>query len=323
MRRGLPRGPVALPARWRDGHAGGAGRGRARADLEDAQGRLRGYGSARRRTTTCRTRSSRAPGSRRCSPNIERCRRSTGCAWPTSSTRATATCTRWCCFDAANEGEAERAEELAGLIVKACVEEGGSITGEHGVGVDKKRYMPSSSPSPTSRRSRSCAARSTRTAWPTPASSCRRPGCAARCRGRTGSTRSRRQASPSAFEGRAAPPRGYEDAAAQLRDCARAARRVLGGRTKIGWGRVELDADVEISTSASTGSSSTTRATSPRSSRRACRSRRAQSSSRRRARCSRSTRRTWAAPRSAASWRAATPGRCATATAPRATSSWA
>jgi glycolate oxidase len=46
-------------------------------------------------------------------------------------------------FDAANEGEAERAEELAGLIVKACVDEGGSITGEHGVGVDKKRYMPS------------------------------------------------------------------------------------------------------------------------------------------------------------------------------------
>ena len=29
------------------------------------------------------------------------------------------------------------------MIVKACVDEGGSITGEHGVGVDKKRYMPS------------------------------------------------------------------------------------------------------------------------------------------------------------------------------------
>jgi glycolate oxidase len=45
-------------------------------------------------------------------------------------------------FDASVEGEAERAEELAGLIVKACVDEGGSITGEHGVGIDKKRYMP-------------------------------------------------------------------------------------------------------------------------------------------------------------------------------------
>ena len=46
------------------------------------------------------------------------------------------------CYDGAKEGEPERAEELAGLIVAACVEAGGSITGEHGVGVDKKRYMP-------------------------------------------------------------------------------------------------------------------------------------------------------------------------------------
>jgi glycolate oxidase len=46
------------------------------------------------------------------------------------------------CYDGRNEGEAERAEELAGLIVKTCVDAGGSITGEHGVGVDKKRYMP-------------------------------------------------------------------------------------------------------------------------------------------------------------------------------------
>jgi glycolate oxidase len=47
------------------------------------------------------------------------------------------------CYDSAREGEPERAEELAGLIVKACVDAGGSITGEHGVGVDKKGYMPS------------------------------------------------------------------------------------------------------------------------------------------------------------------------------------
>ena len=47
------------------------------------------------------------------------------------------------CYDSGREGEAGRAEELAGLIVKACVDAGGSITGEHGVGVDKKAYMPS------------------------------------------------------------------------------------------------------------------------------------------------------------------------------------
>jgi glycolate oxidase len=46
------------------------------------------------------------------------------------------------CYDARNEGEAERAEELAGLILQACVDAEGSITGEHGIGVDKKRHMP-------------------------------------------------------------------------------------------------------------------------------------------------------------------------------------
>jgi glycolate oxidase len=46
------------------------------------------------------------------------------------------------CYDGRDAGQAERAEELAGLIVEACVDAGGSITGEHGVGVDKKRHMP-------------------------------------------------------------------------------------------------------------------------------------------------------------------------------------
>jgi glycolate oxidase len=46
------------------------------------------------------------------------------------------------CYDGHTPGEAQRAEELAGEIVLACVQAGGSITGEHGVGVDKKRYMP-------------------------------------------------------------------------------------------------------------------------------------------------------------------------------------
>jgi glycolate oxidase len=47
------------------------------------------------------------------------------------------------CYDARNEGELERAEELSGKIVLACVEAGGSITGEHGVGLDKKQLMGS------------------------------------------------------------------------------------------------------------------------------------------------------------------------------------
>jgi glycolate oxidase len=46
------------------------------------------------------------------------------------------------CYDADRQGEPERAEQLAGMIIRTCVEAGGSITGEHGVGVDKKAYMP-------------------------------------------------------------------------------------------------------------------------------------------------------------------------------------
>ncbi len=44
-------------------------------------------------------------------------------------------------YDAEQEGQAERAEQLAGEILRACLAHGGSITGEHGVGYDKKRYM--------------------------------------------------------------------------------------------------------------------------------------------------------------------------------------
>ncbi len=45
-------------------------------------------------------------------------------------------------YDGRVEGEAERAEELAGRILEACVDAGGSITGEHGVGADKACAMP-------------------------------------------------------------------------------------------------------------------------------------------------------------------------------------
>ena len=46
------------------------------------------------------------------------------------------------CYDGRVAGEAEKAEELSGRILDACLEAGGSITGEHGVGVDKKKHMP-------------------------------------------------------------------------------------------------------------------------------------------------------------------------------------
>jgi len=44
-------------------------------------------------------------------------------------------------FDARVEGEESRAEHLGGEILRICMRHGGSITGEHGVGLDKQSYM--------------------------------------------------------------------------------------------------------------------------------------------------------------------------------------
>jgi glycolate oxidase len=40
-------------------------------------------------------------------------------------------------FDANKPGELERTEELGGKVLDLCVQVGGTITGEHGVGVEK------------------------------------------------------------------------------------------------------------------------------------------------------------------------------------------
>ncbi len=45
-------------------------------------------------------------------------------------------------FDDAMPGAEEAAEEVSGAILDLCIEHGGSITGEHGVGVDKSKFMP-------------------------------------------------------------------------------------------------------------------------------------------------------------------------------------
>ncbi|HEX4782311.1 MAG TPA: FAD-linked oxidase C-terminal domain-containing protein, partial [Usitatibacter sp.] len=44
-------------------------------------------------------------------------------------------------YDANRPGDLERAEELGGRILEQCVEVGGTITGEHGVGIEKLRQM--------------------------------------------------------------------------------------------------------------------------------------------------------------------------------------
>jgi glycolate oxidase len=46
-------------------------------------------------------------------------------------------------YDAREPGQAERAQVLAEAILDACMDAGGSLTGEHGIGVDKACAMPS------------------------------------------------------------------------------------------------------------------------------------------------------------------------------------
>ena len=45
-------------------------------------------------------------------------------------------------YDGREPGALEKAEALAGEILAMCVSLGGSITGEHGIGMEKREYMP-------------------------------------------------------------------------------------------------------------------------------------------------------------------------------------
>ena len=45
-------------------------------------------------------------------------------------------------FDERKPGETQRALEIGGEILKLCVEVGGVLSGEHGIGLEKQEYMP-------------------------------------------------------------------------------------------------------------------------------------------------------------------------------------
>jgi glycolate oxidase len=45
-------------------------------------------------------------------------------------------------FDSDEEGVRERVHEAARRILEVCVEAGGSLTGEHGIGVEKQPFVP-------------------------------------------------------------------------------------------------------------------------------------------------------------------------------------
>ena len=60
----------------------------------------------------------------------------------TSSTRATATSIRTSSTIRAKPGEEQRVLAAGAEIMHACVEVGGSISGEHGIGLEKRDFMP-------------------------------------------------------------------------------------------------------------------------------------------------------------------------------------
>jgi glycolate oxidase len=46
------------------------------------------------------------------------------------------------CYDERIPGQSARAAEVAAEILTYCIDAGGSLTGEHGIGMDKSKYMP-------------------------------------------------------------------------------------------------------------------------------------------------------------------------------------
>ena len=52
-------------------------------------------------------------------------------------------------FDGKQAGALQRAEDLAAQLLRLCLEMGGSITGEHGIGMEKRQFLPEMFDGPT------------------------------------------------------------------------------------------------------------------------------------------------------------------------------
>jgi FAD/FMN-containing dehydrogenase len=83
-------------------------------------------------------------------------------------------------YDARDPDESARVHAAMGDVMQACIDAGGTITGEHGVGLDKLPYMDALFDAPTLARCARCATRSTRSGARTRARSSR---CAAAASG--------------------------------------------------------------------------------------------------------------------------------------------
>ena len=117
-------------------------RGRARPDLEGAQGRLRRDGQGLDQLLRAGRGGPADEAGRGAGEHREARARTRASAVANVFHAGDGNLHPLICYDGATPGEAERAEELAGRILDLCVSSGGSITGEHGVGLDKRKHMP-------------------------------------------------------------------------------------------------------------------------------------------------------------------------------------
>ena len=136
------RGRAALPGERRVRDPDRRRRRRAGADLEGPQVGVRRGRADQPRLHRAGRRHPAHRAARGAAPHRRAVRRAPASGSPTSSTPATATCTRWCCSTTPSGRRPSAAEEVSGAILDLCIEHGGSITGEHGVGIDKAKYMP-------------------------------------------------------------------------------------------------------------------------------------------------------------------------------------
>ena len=131
----LPPRTARRRSRWR------APTSSARASGRDGRPRSRRWGGCRR-TTTCRTAWCRERDCRRFSARIRELERTSGLRIGNVFHAGDGNLHPLICYDEKIPGQAEQAESVAAEILLYCVEAGGSLTGEHGIGADKSEYMP-------------------------------------------------------------------------------------------------------------------------------------------------------------------------------------
>ena len=157
-------------------------------------------------------------------------------------------------FDKREPGVMDRVHAAGEEIVRVSVAAGGVLSGEHGIGLEKRDFMPLMFSESTSMRRLACGGRSTRPGWPTPTRCCRQrrrapicntcrrvrgsDGVCRRCRhNRTGDDhRARNARRPGARRAHGAPTVGHrvdtgrrDDDALWCRDARRRRRCRAGG----------------------------------------------------------------------------------------------